>query len=647
MKKYVFLLMASLLTCASALASFSITVNIDRPDRLILSYIDKDYNTVTFSGLVAGDNILTFDNLFYSLATLRIQAAGEDSKIASVYCNTTDTPEPNYNPAETNISLNEATHADYRYTITTASYADVRTASATFVVDEADRVRLQRMPFYAAVTLQDGTNDIRFVPEGVEGETREYFTIRPVGDLPFHSLTVNGTAQTPDRYGDYILYLADGDRVEIAALFPDETAPVRFVAADKASEGFIADVLVDGVSAPDWAADDFAVRLGSTVTIVANTDDYEFVSATLDDADPLTYWYSDYTFAVVENRTYTFAYTARPYETFPIGVHIDAPDHILLYLVDALGNKQPLDLTAGDNTLTFSTKAEGLAFLPAEGYKVESFRDAAGTEYKDNTQYETIPVKEGDRFTITTAPIARTAQAVFYVDDPTLSVYGGWIVLRSDDYDRSTRILSFQDDGLGTPLIQAGYNTIAFDPSYDNPVRISVSTPVVDIVRLYHNGTLLPAETSSVLDLTDGDVLRLYLRDAPETYTVAFDAAEGCGFADVVRDRLVPVTDLSEPLGLLADTEISFRLTGTTVVTANGTALTPDEDGVYTLRINDHTILYAGLQTALPETDAPLSGSVYSLTGVLLIRDATPAQIDALPAGAYIICGKTTYLLHP
>lgn len=50
-----------------------------------------------------------------------------------------------------------------------------------------------------------------------------------------------------------------------------------------------------------------------------------------------------------------------------------------------------------------------------------------------------------------------------------------------------------------------------------------------------------------------------------------------------------------------------------------------------------------GIEDVDSDAAADLSGSVYDLRGVMLIKDATDAQIEALPAGFYIRAGKTFY----
>ena len=92
------------------------------------------------------------------------------------------------------------------------------------------------------------------------------------------------------------------------------------------------------------------------------------------------------------------------------------------------------------------------------------------------------------------------------------------------------------------------------------------------------------------------------------------------------------------------ETDVQFITDGSSVE-VNGNDITADFEGVYTVTIseNNTTIaIGAPTPTAIESVtiEKPRNNNVYTLQGILLIQDASEAQIDALPRGLYIINGE-------
>lgn len=468
-------------------------------------------------------------------------------------------------------------------------------------------------------------------------------------------MKLNGEEQS--SYGTYYLTVADGDSLTILANFTDVDVPVHFVAGNAASAGFITAVKVNGTAVSNWADADFTVKLGSNVEFSGNVSDYQCDSLIVD-GTKTTYFSGTTSFFVGKESDYTIKYYAAKYQSYDVTINIDNPAAVSAYKYSSSyfssHSATPITLQAGANVVSFNTSCKYLFIKTNAGSKVLTFVDADNQDFSSNTigSYPTgIATAVGAVYTITTWSVDRSSTLAFYIDDPAAAQYGGQLTLAADNYSNMSTPLVFQNPQGASVLAQSGYNLVKFDPEFDNPAQVSFYVDDASTVNFYINGEKQEASTTfSGITLSDGDVFKAYLLGVPAEYSVSFASKGGTdfGFTDVVRDVIVPVSDVSTPLSVLTDTQISFRLTGTTLVTANGKALSADESGVYTLSINENTAILAGGEpTSVANVSAADSRDVYSLQGVLLLQDATEAQINApLPAGMYIIGGKTTYLLQ-
>ena len=421
---------------------------------------------------------------------------------------------------------------------------------------------------------------------------------------------------------------------------------------------------INDVVVENWADDNFTVKLGSTVGYKGNTTDYQFDSLFVGTSKNI-YFYGSATFFVgSETEDYTVKYYAHKYASYEITINIDNPAAITAYKYNSnyfsSYSATPITLVAGTNKVAFNEQSKYLYIKTNAGSQVLTFTDNAGTDLTanvDGSYPKAITTTADAVYTITTKSVERNAQVAVYIDDPTKPQYGGGLTLAADNYSNSTTPLVWQNATGASVQAQSGYNIVKFAPDFDNPAQINFHGPDASDIFFYINDVKQEAATSfSGITLADGDVLKAYLLGEPQTYTVTFATQEGTdfGFADVVRDVIVPVEDVTAPLSVLTGTKISFKLSkeavvtaNEAVVTANEAVVTANEDGVYTLDITENTTILLGNDgTAIENAYSTLNNNVYSLQGVLLLRDATEAQIKALPAGTYIINGKAAYLLQ-
>lgn len=638
MRKIYSLLLALLATCictTAALADISLTINVDDATRVV---IQDDYGNPLPT--VTGANVFTCADTEWRYLT--IAPASGDYGITSVKQklageSTESTLSPSYY-GTVEITLQGATQWSSgtngaTYTVTSFSYADARTDTCIVKVDDASKVTLNRRN-YTAIPLQNGENKVAFIPASAGSSAEVPFSISANGTL--YKLLLNGK-DVEDTYG---INIKNGDTLDIKANWPDKDIPVKFIAGDEDSKGFIQRVTVNGTEVSDWDTENFTVKMGSEIYFTCNTTDYKADSIFVN-GEKQQYFYGYGTIYAHTEETQTITYYAHKYASYNITINIDHASRVTLNAKVGYNSTPISGLTDGENTVTLSEQVTGLSFSVKGGCWIESFTNQEGTDYKDYSSYQSIPVKEGDVFTITTGEVERNASFVCYIDDPSQAAYGGQLKFTAGgNYQNQSVILPLLDGN--NKHIAGGYYTFNFDPGYDNPLQLDAYGDCTPLI--YQCDTLAATGSGSQITIADKDVVKIFLAGKPDTLNVTFTVEEGVA-PSVVRDLIIPVEDLTETLPVLTGTQIDIKALS---VKANGEDVVADENGVFSVIITANTTIeIAGdAETSIQNTNTVLNRNVYTLQGMLLIKDATPAQINALPAGLYIISGKTTYLLQ-
>ena len=632
MKKFYSLVLA-LVACATTAFATSITLNIDDATRVKVLVDDTEYTVVT------GANTITSD-AEYGYVT--IQTTSSDYGLKSITAvdktGTAQSPESIYSDK---CYLNLSSYTDgWTYTVTSFSYADLRTAKCKVYVDDASKVALTRYNG-SEITLVDGVNTIAFIPS-TESKAESPFGLR--GESTLYAVKINGVEQTAS-YGSYYLNVTDGDSVTILANFPDVDVPVQFIAGDEKSAGFITEVEVDYEPVTNWADANFSVKLGSTVKFYYNTTDYSKDSIFVN-GEKIYSYSTSYSFTVTTETAHTVKYYAHKYATYDITINIDDPSHITLYKGYSYDNQEITGLVAGFNTVSLSENTNGISFKAASGCWVVSFTDAEGNDYTNTSSYSLVYTAENDTFYITTGAANRYATAVFYIDSVSKATYGGGIT-----FPDRTSPLVFKEDYYKNPVAEDGYNTFAFDPDYDSTILVAFYG--AETVYLYVNDSLVQPDyeggSNFTLSLDDEDVIKAFLAAAPDTFAVTFkEETEAYKFINLTQDIVNNLETLPQnPLegAALTGTLITFSVTEGGIVYKNDEKIEPDEDGIYSATINADVVFEVKApETAIENAKTVLNRNVYTVEGILLLQDATDAQIKSLPSGLYIINGTSTYL---
>lgn len=609
MKKNYFVLIILFVIIASLKANaFNITVNVDDASRVSL-YLGSSKQTLT-----DGDNVLdvkTGDRLYFSANTGYVLKSVMNGTTAETISSLTSCM----------IGLDEATHTDAKWIVTTCPLDDVRTASCKVTVDDASKVTLGFSGTYTTYALKDGENDVKFVPE-----VESTFAISAKDNsVSLYSVKKNSEPVSP-QYGTYRIDVVNGDKIEIQANYPDEDYSVKFNLSEK-GEGFITKVQVNGVEVKNFMDDNFTVKAGSQVSITGNTNDYSLESFKVNGSD--VDFYGSYSFMVTGPTNVDIV--AHKYGNISAVLDIDDASHLTVYKgYSYYGNS--VEVKTGKNTIEVPESTPVIAIKANDGYTLVSVSDGT-TDFieRDGNSEVNVKVTDAMNITVKTAELVRDKNAVVYVEDASVPSY-----------------MRFMRKDYTTIDLATGYNHIPF---YDGDLPFSSSFYGTSTLNVYKNDELMEPQytgaTSYTLNVEDNDVVKFFFTKTPAiakvTVTVEGDAKE----LTAVKDQIKEVADFTNPIPCLEDTELSFSVSDKSSVksfTMNGTAVTPQEDGTYKVIITADSDIKVELGVASGIKSVTGSenkaNNVYTTDGVLVIKNATSSQIDGLAKGIYIINGK-------
>lgn len=609
MKKSFILSLLLMVVALLPVQAFNVTVNVDDASRLTL-YLGSSAQSLT-----NGDNVLdvkTGDRLYFSANTgfvlKQVNNGTSDEYISSL--------------TSCSVYLDETKHAGAKWVVTTATLDEVRTAVCKVTVDDASKVTLGTSNTYAKLNLVNGVNNVKFVP-GVESPL---VVSAKDSNTSLYSVTKNGTSVSAS-YGSYRIDVVDGDEINIEANYPDIDFAVKFNLSEKA-DGFITEVLVNDVPVTNYLDDNFSVKAGSKVTIKGNTNDYKLESFKVNGSD--IDFYGSYEFMVTAASTVNIV--AHKFGNMTAHVNIDDASHVTVYKgYSYYGNKA--DVKTGLNDVEIPESAPILCIAANDGFRLVSVTDGT-TEYTDRDGFSEVNVKavDGMNLTVTTAALVRDKKAVVYVEDADLP-----------------SMMRFMRKDYTQQKLVTGYNTVEFYDG-DNPFNTSVYGTTS--LNVYKNDELVTPPYAGAqaysLTLADNDVVKLFFTKTPALVEATINVDGDAEKLNVTKDRIVSVTNFASALSCLEGTEVAFSTADGYAIKAidmNGTAVTAETDGSYKVVVNTNSTIDVKVAVASGigsvTTLAQKGADVYTVAGVLVLKNATPSQINALAKGLYIINGKT------
>lgn len=626
-KLYSFFMMA-LMTIAmsfTAKADITVTLKVDDATRLTAyyQYYDANYNTqqvdldlTQFTGEQGGQFTIGGDyGYLYINAT---------SGNVITYAMNETTGSSASTGSSTYFYIGSYAGASQVISIKSADLAASRTASCTVNVDDVTKVN---MSYYdgSKVELVNGENIVKFNPA-----TESQFQISHVNyGETLYSVKLNDVAQA-DSYGRYYVTVADGDKLDIAANFPIIPATISFSYGANESEvlGCLS-AKVNGVDVTDFDGKTLSVMMGDKVTLVGNTDLYNFNYAITVNGSS-QYFYGSYEFTVT-SETNTVEVNATKYTSYNAYITVDTPENIEVYPGTS---NTPLQLTAGvPATIEMTSNNNYINVRPTDDCSIVSIQ-VNGTEYGTVNGYGTSSttirnVNENDQIVITTKKIARDKVATIWVDDLNAAPYGYGVQRYSDRASVS--------------LVSGEAVTVNFDDS-DNPYYLSFYGPTY--CSIFQNGIYsvpqYQGSTSYYVTLANGDAVKVYLASEPNKFAVSFTQTIENAVESVLTDGQV-YTNWTTGFTALEGTKVSIAVNEKKAeVTVGGEKANIDENGNYVVEITKDTEIViseaSGIENINVENSA--NNNVYNMQGILVIKNANAEQINSLPNGLYIVNGK-------
>lgn len=455
------------------------------------------------------------------------------------------------------------------------------------------------------------------------------------------SVKKNGVEQS-GSYGSYYFSALEGDEIDVKVDFPDEDYKVT-VATDPAENiGFITSVTLNGENIGNWQ-DEMTIHCGNKLKFTMNKDLYVLNGIKVNGVDQdITYVYDSWEFKAVENADIVFA--AEKKQTYTLPLTVDNASAVVAKL-----NYKVVPLVDGLNTIEYTADANNFQIEPSFGATIDKVEVMMDGELLVGTgKYSLYLDPSVTSMDVTATPLVKDKRFVVYFsyDDTDLYYF---------DFFR-------QNDPARVKYTNAqGYSVVDFG-STENPFALGWYPR--NLALGYLNGE--PVEQGQYggfeLNFEDGDVFKLFDDKEPQTYTATL-VVDGDRNFDVVKDIIVPVEDLSQPVSGLEGTAITFMPhpehtldvyvkkadePAALADTDKGIKVEAGEDGLYTVVLDGDMTITAGDEAKNGVESVAVSigarnTDVYTVTGMLVLRNATAAQLNALPAGIYIV-GGTKYI---
>ena len=607
-KNYFFLIILFVIFASFKASAFNITVNVDDVSRVTL------YLGSSKQALSNGDNVLdvkTGDRLYFSANTGYVLKSVMNGDKAETISSLTSCM----------IGLDEATHTGAKWVVTTCPLDDVRTSSCKVTVDDASKVTLGFSGTYTTFPLVNGENDVKFVPE-VESP---FVISAKDNSTSLYSVKKNSEEVQP-KYGSYRVDVANGDKIEIQANYPDVDYSVKFSLSEKAA-GFITKVQVNGTDVTNYMDNNFTVKAGSQVYVEGNTNDYTLESFKVNGTS--VDFYGNYTFMVTGPTTVDIV--ARKFGNLKAVFDIDDASHVEVYKgYSYYGNS--VNVTTGKNTIEVPESTPVIAVKAKDGYMLVSVSDGT-TDYveRDGNTEVNVKVTDGMNVTVKTAELVRDKSTVVYVEDATKPSF-----------------MRFMRKDYTTINLETGYNLIPFN---DGDLPFTTSFYGVSTLNVYKNDELVEPKyagaTQYTLEVADKDVLKFFFTKTPAKVNARITVEGEAENLTVVKDQLKAVTDFTSPIPCLEGSEFVFSVAEKSFVkslTVNGTPVQPQEDKTYKVVVTaDCNIkVELGVASGINDVTAAVrdTNDVYRIDGVLIKKNASRSEVENLGRGIYIINGK-------
>lgn len=630
------ILLASLAAC-SAVASaedWHITVNVTGAEFIKEAFITDSYysGTRTPVTFTEGENPITLAedcDLYFSVT---------EGAISTLKDNNGSNMSVNWN-GYYDIYRGWGAEDNAVYTFTAMPESEYRTASVTINMDTPERVTIERA---------DGTS---FKPESsplvisYNPTDESKLTVSPRGyDQTLYKVMAGGqeikpvsskyTIELVDNTGDTPAYI---ETIDIEASFPEGFTYNAKINLD-GPQAAITSVTAGGVKVEDFlVAEGFSVNPESKLSIVFDTDNYA-IDEFVENGAVRTLYSNERSISSVISD-YVFDIKAHKLQEFTTTINAVCPEAFKVTCMSSnvtlAEGANPLSVKEGKRQIQIKLNT-GFDVVKLE-YDGEDLLQSSDWGYY-KTAYITID-DNGKEINIEGAPIVRDKNlAVFFQN---LHLATSW-----------SRYVSFYSSGstyeYPEDLVE-GYNIVPFRPA-DGLAMVYFGGTYEVAPEAYLNDeamTVFSGPYHLEADVVDGDVIKVFLGGSPETHDVTFNFDGNVEPADLdIRKDILAAINPETTVKAVGKTSFAISaandIPGLSVMVGNN-AITPDQDGKFVFDIDaDATVNISASSSGIESIadGADTTVNVYNLQGILVLKNADPDAIRALPAGIYIAGGK-------
>ncbi len=507
------------------------------------------------------------------------------------------------------------------YTVTCAKLSELRTTHVSLEVLNNDNEVVTDAQELSKVTVSRGDQE---VPQSEWSD----IAINPANELPLgirssnytkslYKCTLNGVAQTVSYNGGFSLSnLQNGDKIQVWPDYPDVNVAITFEGFTDAISGVTVDD--ESVDAKEWSATGYTVKLGSSVQVSLDTNNYSVDVVTVNGENYPTYYCQ---FTVSSEDPITVNITGSKKEPYKVTLNYE-PGTILVYNAsNANPDKEIVLPDTGVAEIEIPQGDRELYVKAVDGYKVtEIFNETTGSP-----EYSTSSVSiNGDcSLTIYTVEYSRDETCVVYLEEG-LNWYRKVLLISPDDlreeieledgynfisYNALDRPFSFSCYPMSGEAV-VYVNGEKLDPVYDNPALANFESN--SVMKVFTSANSIPTYALTVDNQSEGAVLIL----ADYVNEIESNEAQVIGKTDVKFEITEPAAETTESTTTYSikvnDQEVTANAEGNFIAT-----ITSDSKIEITKSETDPD---EGNSDGIIEINAEKEGNIYDLRGVKVMN---------------------------
>lgn len=512
------------------------------------------------------------------------------------------------------------------------------------VGEKIANIDLQNLTTYSSIPVTSEFQSVSF-PGGQQYKISSSNYSSPLWKV---EVTNDGyTEEIENNYGSFFYIPKDGDEVVIYSDAPITYAYIKFsFEGEDVTKSIIKEVMYDyqPVSNEIWESDNWKVEAGKYLNVNFDTTGFAKIKYSVNGGAEQTvtssYGYCTASINILNDdpenaKDYNIVFTAEKEKFYTVTLECEHPEAVRLAQIEGYYEGAPIEFTKSGDKIQVSNVKNQIKISANNGWSLDGVLiDGREAEYSE-FYYGTLTINGDCTVTLNVSDLnaKRNKTAVVYVQDDTNWVY-----------------LSFRYADNTEATIEKGYNFVKFCDD-DLPLSFGSYGPAGESI-FYVNGELASNSYAcpETMELEDGAVIK-YFAGTPTSYNVTYEVEPSVADAvEIYHDHLIKVDhNATTEFACFGGTQIHIKpaaarsAASTFLVKVGSNTIVPDEDGVYSVVVDDHKAIKVVTAGTSGVEMMPGDGEVFdifNLQGVAVKRNATTDDLKALPAGIYIAGGK-------